>query len=82
MTEAREAWAPMPYWMRSVCPDTTRTRVVDAQGVRTDLRHCRRETLADRRAAGHQLDRAGRIDGDPGAVERPKPTLLNKDRDA
>jgi hypothetical protein len=26
MTEAREAWAPMPYWMRSVCPDTTRTR--------------------------------------------------------
>ena len=25
ITEAREACAPMPYWMRSVCPATTRT---------------------------------------------------------
>src|SRR6516164_11737520 len=82
MTEAREAWAPMPYGMRSVCPDHPHPAVVEPQRIGADLRHRGGETLADRRTASHQLDRAGGIDGDPGAVHWSKPAFLDEDRDS
>ena len=56
--------------------------VVHADRAGADLRHRRGEALADRRAAGHQLDRAGAVDGDARAVEWSKPAFLDKDGDA
>ena len=56
--------------------------VIDPERLGADLRHHRVDALPDRRAAGHQLDRAGRIDADPGAVERAEPALLDEHRDA
>ena len=62
--------------------DDPHPAVVHAERIGADLRHRRGEALADRRAAGHQLDRAGGVDGDAGAVQRPEPALLDKDCDA
>ncbi len=56
--------------------------VVHADRAGADLRHRRGEALADCRAAGHQLDRAGAIDGEASAVQWSEPTFLDKDRDA
>jgi hypothetical protein len=56
--------------------------VVDADRAGADLRHRRREALAERRATGHQLDRAGGVDRDTGAVKRPETAFLDKDCDA
>ncbi len=55
--------------------------VVDAQRIGADLRHRGGDPLADRGAAGDELDRARRIDADPCAVHRPEPALLDKDTD-
>lgn len=56
--------------------------VVEAQRIGTDLRHRGGEPLADRRTASHQLDHAGGIYGDPGAVHWSKPAFLDEDRDS
>ena len=56
--------------------------VIDPQRLGADLRHCRGDALPDRRPAGHQFDRAGRIDRHPGPVERPETALLDEDRQA
>ena len=56
--------------------------VVGPQRIGADLRHRGGETLADRRTASHQLDRAGGIDGDPGAVHWSKPAFLDEDRES
>ena len=66
MTVAREACAPMPCAIRSVRPWMTLMRlVVDAERFGANLRHRGLEALPQRRAAGDQFDRAGRIDGRP-----------------
>src|SRR5262252_2375316 len=59
--------------------DDPYTAVVDAERVGTDLRHGRREALADRRAASHQLDSAAAVDADTRPVQRSKPAFLDKD---
>ena len=56
--------------------------VVHADRASADLRHCRGEALADSGAAGHQLDRAGAVDGEAGAVQWSEPAFLDKDCDA
>ena len=56
--------------------------VVDAQNLGADLRHHGLEALAERGAAGDELDRARAIDLDPHAVGRPEPALLDEHRKA
>ena len=81
--DARGEGAHARNAMRSVRPCTTRTRVViDAERIGANLRHHRLDALPDRGGAGHDLDRAGRIDRDLHAVERPEPALLDEDRQA
>ena len=55
--------------------------VIDAERLGADLRHGGLEALAERGAAGDQLDRAGAVDRNLGIVGRPAPALLQKDRD-
>ena len=56
--------------------------VVDPKRIGANLRHGGDEPLAHRRAAGHQLDRSRRVDGDAGTVQRAEPALLDKNGDA
>jgi hypothetical protein len=50
--------------------------VVHADRASADLRHRRGEALANSGAAGHQLDRAGAVHGDAGAVQWSEPAFL------
>src|ERR1700754_2251083 len=54
--------------------------VVDPQHLRADLRHHGLEALAERRAAGDELDRARGVDLDPHAIRRAQATLPHKHR--
>ena len=56
--------------------------VIDAQRVGGDLRHDGFESLADRSAAGDDLDRARRVDGDFHAVGRAEAALFHEHGDA
>ena len=55
--------------------------VVDPERVRADLRHDGGETLAERGAAGEQLDRARRVHPDAHPVGRARPALLDEQRE-
>ncbi len=54
--------------------------VIDAERVGGNLRHHRLKPLPERRAAGDDIDHAGRIDGNSHAVGRAEPALLDKHR--
>ena len=56
--------------------------VVDAERVGGDLRHHRLKTLADRGAAGDDLDHARSIDGNIHAVGRAESAFLDEHRNA
>ena len=56
--------------------------VIDAERVGGDLRHHGFKALADRSAAGENLDRARGVDGDFHAVGRAKPALFHEHGDA
>ncbi len=56
--------------------------VVDAQHLGADLRHHGLEALAERGAAGDELDHARGVDLDPHAVGRAEPALLDEHRKA
>ena len=62
--------------------DHAHPAVIDAERVGADLRDDGLEALAERRAAGDDLDRAGGLDRDPHAVARAQPALLDKHREA
>ena len=54
--------------------------VIDAQRLGADLRHHGLEALAERGAAGDQLDRARGVDLDAHAVGQAEPALLDEHR--
>src|SRR4051812_32188231 len=54
--------------------------VVDSQHLGADLRHHGLEALAERRAAGDELDRARGVDLDPHAIRGAQATLLHEHR--
>ena len=56
--------------------------VIHPQRLGADLRHRRGDALSDRRPAGDQFDRAGRIDRHSGSIERAETALLDEDRQA
>ena len=56
--------------------------VIDAERIGGDLRHHGLETLAERGAAGDDLDHARCVDGNFHAVGRTKPALFDEHGDA
>ena len=56
--------------------------VIDAERVGGNLRHHGLKALAERGAAGDDLDHAGGIDGNAHAVGRAEPALLDEHRNA
>ena len=54
--------------------------VVDPQHLGANLCHHGLEALAERGAAGDELDRAGGVDLDPHAIRRAEPALLDEHR--
>src|SRR5262249_32865059 len=62
--------------------DDAHPPVIDTERLSAYLRHRGDKALTDSGAAGHQFDRAGRVDGDSRAVHRAEPAFLDKDRDA
>src|SRR4051794_3099494 len=55
--------------------------IVDAKRVSADLRHHGLKTLAERGAAGDQLDLARRLDRDANGVTRSEAALLHEHRE-
>src|SRR6185437_2057216 len=62
--------------------DDADAAVIDAERFRRDLRHHRLEALAERGAAGHELDIALGIDAHARAVRGAAAAFLEKDGDA
>ena len=62
--------------------DDAALAVIDAERVGGDLRHHRLKTLADRGAAGDDLDQARGVDGNVDAVGRAEAAFLDEHGDA